>query len=141
MKKFLGEGILVLAVAVGAIFGQAAVATAAEQPYCAAGASCLAVLTVSDGASTARGAGVPTQLTGTGGVFTSVVNVLLFVIGAVAVIMIIIGGIRYVTSNGDQTHVKAAKDTIMYSIIGLVVAILAYAIVQFIVSNIHQAAQ
>lgn len=66
----------------------------------------------------------------------NVINILLYVIGAVAVIMIIVGGIRYVTSNGDQTHVKAAKDTIMYSIIGLVVAVLAYAIVQFIVSNI-----
>lgn len=67
---------------------------------------------------------------------TNIINVLLFVIGAVAVIMIIIGGIRYVTSNGDQTQVKGAKDTIMYSVIGLVVAILAYAIVQFVVTNI-----
>ena len=65
-----------------------------------------------------------------------IINILLFVIGAVAVIMIIIGGIRYVTSNGDQAHVKAAKDTIMYSIVGLVVAILAFAIVQFVVDKI-----
>jgi hypothetical protein len=57
-----------------------------------------------------------------------VINILLFVIGAVAVIMIIIGGIRYVTSNGDQAQVKGAKDTIMYSVIGLVVAILQQAL-------------
>jgi amino acid transporter len=63
----------------------------------------------------------------------NIINILLFVIGAVAVIMIIIGGIRYVTSNGDQAQVKGAKDTILYSIIGLVVAILAYAIVNFVV--------
>lgn len=93
-------------------------------------------LTVTGGASAAQGTEVPTELTGTTGVITSIVNLLLFVAGAVAVVMIIIGGIRYVTSNGDQAHVKAAKDTIMYSIIGLVVAILAYAIVGFVTTNV-----
>ncbi len=93
-------------------------------------------LTVSGGANAAQGTEVPTELTGTTGVITSIVNLLLFVAGAVAVVMIIIGGIRYVTSNGDQAHVKAAKDTIMYSIIGLVVAILAYAIVGFVTTNV-----
>jgi len=63
----------------------------------------------------------------------SVVNVLLFLLGAIAVIMIIIGGIRYATSNGDASGIKGAKDTILYAVIGLVVAILAYAIVNFIV--------
>ncbi len=66
----------------------------------------------------------------------TIINVLLFIIGAVAVIMIIIGGLRYVTSNGDQTHVKGAKDTILYAVVGLIVAILAYAIVQFVVSKV-----
>ncbi len=62
-----------------------------------------------------------------------VVNVLLFVLGAIAVIMIIIGGIRYTTSNGDASSIKGAKDTILYSVVGLVVAILAYAIVNFVI--------
>jgi hypothetical protein len=62
----------------------------------------------------------------------TVVNVLLFVLGAIAVIMIVIGGIRYATSNGDAGSIKGAKDTILYSVIGLVVAILAYAIVNFV---------
>ena len=62
-----------------------------------------------------------------------VINVLLFIIGAVAVIMIIIGGIRYVISNGDSSQITSAKNTIMYAVIGLVVALLAYAIVNFIV--------
>lgn len=65
-----------------------------------------------------------------------IINILLFVIGAVAVIMIIIGGIRYVLSNGEQANVKAAKDTILYAVIGLVVALLAYAIVNFVVASI-----
>jgi hypothetical protein len=47
--------------------------------------------------------------------------------------MIIYGGIRYTTSAGDSSHVKAAKDTILYAVVGLVVAILAYAIVNFVV--------
>jgi len=63
---------------------------------------------------------------------TSVVNLLLAVLGFVAVLMIIIGGIRYATSNGDASQTKAAKDTVLYAVIGLVVAILAYAIVNFV---------
>ena len=62
----------------------------------------------------------------------TVVNVLLFVLGAIAVIMIIIGGVRYTTSGGDAGSIKSAKDTILYSVVGLVVAILAYAIVNFV---------
>ncbi len=63
-----------------------------------------------------------------------VVDTMLFILGAIAVIMIIVGGIRYATSNGDASNTKAAKDTILYAVIGLVVAILAYAIVNFVVA-------
>ena len=65
----------------------------------------------------------------------NVVNVLLFLIGAIAVIMIVIGGLRYVTSNGDSSATKGAKDTILYAVIGLIVAILAYAIVNFVITS------
>ena len=67
--------------------------------------------------------------------FKDIVNIMLFIIGAIAVIMIIYGGIRYVTSGGDSSSVKAAKDTILYAVIGLIVAILAYAIVNFVVTS------
>ena len=50
--------------------------------------------------------------------------------------MIIIGGINYALSQGDPGKVKKAKDTILYGIIGLVVALLAFAIVQFVLSAI-----
>lgn len=63
----------------------------------------------------------------------NVINVLLFLIGIIAVIMIIIGGIRYTTSNGDASSTKGAKDTILYAVVGLVVAIMAFAIVNFVV--------
>lgn len=65
----------------------------------------------------------------------TIINVLLTVAGITAVIMIIIGGIRYVTSNGEQAHIKSAKDTILYAIVGLVVTILAFAIVNFVVGK------
>ena len=66
----------------------------------------------------------------------TIINVLLFVIGAVAVIMIIIGGIRYVVSGGDQNAVTGAKNTILYAIIGIVVAVLAYAVVNFVLTSL-----
>ena len=59
-------------------------------------------------------------------------NVAFFVAGALAVIMIIYGGIRYITAHGDEKQVKVAKDTIVYSVAGLIIAILAYALVTFI---------
>lgn len=65
----------------------------------------------------------------------TITNVLLFVLGAIAVIMLIIGGIKYTTSNGDPQAVKSAKDTILYSVIGIIVAILSYAIVTWVVDS------
>jgi hypothetical protein len=70
------------------------------------------------------------------GLITNIINILLFVIGAVAVIMIIIGGLRYVTSGGDTASTKAARDTILYAVIGLVIAIMAYAIVNFVLASL-----
>lgn len=68
-----------------------------------------------------------------------VVNILNAVIGVlsfVCVIVIIIGGVNYMTSSGDSAKVKKAKDTILYGIIGLVVCVLAFAIVNFVISGI-----
>lgn len=69
-----------------------------------------------------------------GKMIQTVINILLYILGAVAVVMIVIGGIRYTTSNGDSGAIKSAKDTILYAVIGLVVAILAYSIVNFVIS-------
>ena len=73
------------------------------------------------------------NLTGTVG---TIINVVIFVIGFVAVAMVILGGVQYSTSSGDSAKVKKAKDTIMYGIIGLVVAILAFAIVNFVLQGV-----
>lgn len=68
-----------------------------------------------------------------GVIVKNVVNALLYVIGALAVIMLIWGGIRYTTSGGNANSVTAAKNTILYAVIGLIVAILAYAIVNWVI--------
>lgn len=62
----------------------------------------------------------------------TIVGVFLFLIGTVAVIMLIYGGFRYVTSAGDASAVTSAKNTIIYAVVGIVVAISAYAITSFV---------
>jgi hypothetical protein len=68
-------------------------------------------------------------------VFKTIVNILLFIIGAIAVIMIILGALRYVISAGDASKITQAKNTILYAVIGLVVALLAFAIVNFVLTS------
>jgi hypothetical protein len=70
-----------------------------------------------------------------GTLITKVINVMLFIIGVLSVIMIVYGGILYVISAGDSGRVSKAKNTIMYAIVGLVVALLAYAIVNFVITR------
>jgi len=65
-----------------------------------------------------------------------IVRFVLLALGGVAVIMIIVGGIQYTTSQGDSSSVTKAKNTILYAVIGLVVALSAAGIVTFIITNI-----
>lgn len=66
----------------------------------------------------------------------NIISVIIGVLGIVAVIVVIIGGILYMTSTGESGKVKKAKDTILYGVIGLIVCILAFAIVNFIIRSI-----
>ena len=68
----------------------------------------------------------------------TIINAIIFVVGMVAVVMIILGGVNYATSQGDTNKVKKGKDTILYGIIGLVIAILAFAIVNFVLQALQQ---
>lgn len=70
------------------------------------------------------------------GLIKNIINILLFIVGVAAVIMIIIGGLRYTTSGGDSSSITAAKNTILYSIVGLIVAAMAFAIVNFVVDKL-----
>lgn len=84
-------------------------------------------------------AGESSLFTGDGSIFNLIVNLLLFLIGAISVVMLIIGGIRYTISAGDSGNITAAKNTILYAIVGLIVAFLAYAIVRFVLSSLSAA--
>lgn len=91
--------------------------------------------TIADGAACAAPKGASDNLFAAGGIFQQISNTLIFLVGAIAVIMLIIGGLRYVTSNGEAASIKGAKDTITYAIIGIIVAILSFAAVSFVIGR------
>ena len=93
-------------------------------------------MTINTGVGTTRGEGVPESLDGDDGFVTKAVNILLYIIGILCVIMIIFSGIKYATSAGATDKVKSAKDTLMYSVVGLIIAIFAFAIVNFVLKGI-----
>lgn len=92
-------------------------------------------LSLTDGADAARGVDQVSDLFGSTGILTTVTNVMLFVVGAISVIMVIVGGLRYVVSGGNTANITTAKNTILYAIVGLIVAILAYALVNFVIGS------
>lgn len=87
---------------------------------------------INEGADVAQPTGTTSDLQAQ---VKTVTNTLLLVIGIVAVIMLIVGGFRYVLSGGNEKNTAAAKDTILYAIIGIVVALLSYAIVNFVLGR------
>ncbi len=91
--------------------------------------------TIQGGADAARGTDQSADLFGSSGIFQTITNVLLYVLGAISVIMIIIGGLRYVVSGGNSANVTAAKNTILYAIVGVIIAILSYAIINFVLGS------
>ena len=126
MKQYLTSLTTSLLLAVGVFTFAAAPTVAAVDVFnkaCEADATSKAAIC---GEATKKGS------TGFNAIIKNVINTILMVLGMIAVIMIIAGGIRYTTSNGDSNQTKAAKDTILYSVVGLVIAILAFAIVNFV---------
>lgn len=65
----------------------------------------------------------------------TIVGTLIFAVGVISVIMIIVGGIRYTLSNGDSSRITSAKNTVLYAVIGLILSLLAFAIVNFVVGR------
>ncbi|MBR2543636.1 hypothetical protein IKF03_03550 [Candidatus Saccharibacteria bacterium] len=98
------------------------------------GVSSVSALTLQEGAKAAQCDGCPEDLFGDNGVFRQVTNTILYIVGIVAVIMLIVGGIKYVISGGDSKKVTDAKNTVLYAIIGMVIAFFAYSIVNFVIS-------
>ena len=89
-------------------------------------------LSVREGIEAAKTDEMPSELLGPSGVFTNITNTILYIIGILSVIMLIVGGLKYAVSAGDAKKVTDAKNTILYALIGLIISILAYAIVNFV---------
>ena len=124
MKKNIIMTVLALVLSVSTLFFAG---TPVQAESCGSAKQC-----IDQGLSASGTSSTPNSLSS---VLTTVTNILLFLMGAVSVIMIIIGGFRYVTSQGDQTQMQSAKNTILYAVIGVVVSIAAYAIVSFVVTQ------
>ncbi|MDB5163820.1 MAG: rane protein [Candidatus Saccharibacteria bacterium] len=73
------------------------------------------------------------------GILHSIINIFSLVVGVVSVIMIIIGGLKYITSSGDAGNVSSAQKTIIYALVGLVIVALAQVIVRFVLAKATQA--
>ncbi|HEY1835814.1 MAG TPA: hypothetical protein VGG13_03255 [Candidatus Saccharimonadales bacterium] len=120
---------LSIAIIAGMFFVSGAAVLAATNPYttaCKEGGK-------SSAACHTNGAD---QLTGSKGVIRKITGLVAIIAGFAAVIMMIVGGISYITSNGDGAKTASAKNTIIYAAIGLVVIGLAQAIISFIVSRV-----
>jgi hypothetical protein len=120
MKKLINKAGLGLT----ALSGAAVVSVLSIEP---------ALAQIRDGVNSANPGTGPTSIDS---VITDVINVALWAIGILSVIMLIFGGIRYTVSGGDSNKVTAAKNTILYAVIGIVVAMLAYAIVNFVLTEL-----
>lgn len=71
-------------------------------------------------------------------IITQAINIFSIIVGIVAVIMIIVGGFKYITSGGDSGNISSAKNTIIYAVIGLVIVALAQFLVQFVLDKATQ---
>ncbi len=71
-------------------------------------------------------------------IIKTIINVLSLIVGAICVIMIIFGGFRYMTSGGESAGVTGAKNTILYAVVGLVIVLLAQAVVRFVFTRTTQ---
>jgi len=83
-----------------------------------------------------NGCDVPAGSRDASSIVGTIVNILSIVVGILAVIFIIIGGIKYITSSGEANNITSAKNTIMFAIVGLVVVALAQLIVRFVLGRI-----
>lgn len=125
MKK----SIISIAIMTCAVFGTSVLSTASLPGSASA--------QVSEGINTATTSEMKGKsIDGKDGLIKTVVNVLLWAVGILSVIMIIFSGFRYITSAGDASKTKSAQSTLIYSVVGLIVAIMAYAIVNMVINRL-----
>ena len=125
MKK----SIISIAIMTCAVFGASVLSTASLPGSASA--------QVSEGINTATTSEMKGKsIDGKDGLIKTVVNVLLWAVGILSVIMIIFSGFRYITSAGDASKTKSAQSTLIYSVVGLIVAIMAWAIVNMVINRL-----
>ncbi len=95
-------------------------------------ASTYANTTILDKINTSEVSGLSDGEIDVSGLVTKGLNYLMYAVAVISVVMIIFGGIRYATSGGNAEKVKSAKNTILYAVVGLAVALLALVIVKFV---------
>jgi len=81
-------------------------------------------------------AGNKNPLSGPDGAIADITNIVSYVAGGIAVIVVIVGSLRYITSGGDPGAVKKAKDSVLYALIGIAVIVLARIIILFVVTKL-----
>lgn len=84
---------------------------------------------------TCSGGSCPSGQDGLTKVLNGVVTIISYIAGIIAVIMIIIAGIRFTTSGGDSNAVSGAKTSLVYALIGIAVAVLAQVLVHFVIGT------
>lgn len=77
-----------------------------------------------------------TPLFGPNGIITKIVNYMTVILGIVAVFVMIVAGMMYVTSGGEASRINTAKNVILFTVVGLVVAALAQILVHFVLYNV-----
>lgn len=123
--------LLLVPVAVPAVASAAASASGADIQTCLGQGSDLTAPT--DANCTSTGADTSTNVND---IIKTVINFFSFIVGIVAVIMIIYGGFRYISSGGDSGKITSAKNTIIYAIIGLIIVAFAQVIVKFVLNKV-----
>ena len=127
LKSFFVAGVLLLAVLPLAI-SQPAFADCISDPT-SAGCPCA----LNSSSAACQDLSKPDGLSN---ILKNATNIVLFIAGALAVIMIIYGAIRFMTAHGNEKQVESARLIVTYSVIGLIIALLAYALVNFVLSNL-----
>lgn len=129
MKRY----VILFGIILSAIFaGQSQVALAQQDPFeyvCSGDAS-------NSTACENRPSADENPLLGPDGIITRVIQILTIIIGVASVIVIIVGGLQYILSAGEAQKTAKAKDTILYAVIGLVVAVFAQAIISFVLTRL-----
>ena len=72
------------------------------------------------------------------GIIKTIVEALLMAVGAISIIMIVIGGILFALSSGDTQKAAKARSTILYAVVGLIVSVFASAIVNFVFDGFNK---